>query len=68
MPSEPAMAVSTAMRTLRIFPQLISFDMVVLGLRVNGYGLRVKGERLVVSGESLVSSRNEVRDPSPCSG
>ena len=44
MPSEPAMAVSTAMRTLRIFPQLISFDMVVLGLWVKGYGLRVRGE------------------------
>ena len=43
MPSEPAMAVSTAMRILRIFPQLISFDMVLW--------LRVMGERLVVSGE-----------------
>ena len=39
----PARAVSTAMRILRIFPQLISFDMVLW--------LRVMGERLVVSGE-----------------
>ena len=51
MPSEPAMAVSTAMITLRILPQLISFDMVVLGLKVLGLkvlglkvlGLKVKG-------------------------